>query len=254
MEMTGESRIEAPRDRVWQALNDPEVLKASIDGCEELEKVSDTEFTAKVRAKVGPVSARFGGKVTLSDLDPPNGYRIAGEGTGGVAGFAKGGATVRLEEDGGATVLRYQVQATVGGKLAQIGSRLIDSTARKRADDFFARFKQHVEGSSTPGTSSGSGDAIAGASEAAPAAPSDLPSAPDLAVSREANLDAVPGQARPGPEMARAMIPPRTGPNPLDVTPGVDPARDPGAPQPTVAPSEVPPETRPTTDDPARQG
>lgn len=146
MEMKGESRIEAPRDRVWQALNDPEVLKASIEGCEELEKVSDTEFTAKVRAKVGPVSARFGGKVTLSDLNPPSGYRIQGEGTGGVAGFAKGGATVALESDGDATILRYDVQATVGGKLAQIGSRLIESTARKKADDFFAKFKSEVEG------------------------------------------------------------------------------------------------------------
>ena len=147
MEMKGESRIEAPRDRVWTALNDPEVLKASIPGCEELEKTEDGGFTAKVRAKVGPVSARFGGKVTLSDIDAPNGYRISGEGTGGAAGFAKGGAAVTLEPDGDqATILRYDVQAHVGGKLAQIGSRLIDGTARKMADDFFARFKAQVEG------------------------------------------------------------------------------------------------------------
>lgn len=146
MEMKGEYRIAAPRERVWAALNDPEVLKASIPGCEELEKTSETEMAAKVRAKVGPVSARFAGKVTLSEVDPPNGYRIDGEGTGGAAGFAKGGATVSLEEDSGDTVLRYDVNATVGGKLAQIGSRLIDSTAKKMADDFFKRFSDLAAG------------------------------------------------------------------------------------------------------------
>ncbi len=146
MDMKGESRIEAPRAKVWDALNDPEVLKASIAGCEELEKTSDNTFTAKVRAKVGPVSARFTGEVTLKDIDPPNGYTIQGEGKGGAAGFAKGGADVRLEEDGDATILSYEVNATVGGKLAQIGSRLINSTARKMADDFFAKFKEKVEG------------------------------------------------------------------------------------------------------------
>ena len=141
MEMTGEFRIPAPRERVWKALNDPEVLKQAIPGCQSIEKVSDTEFTAKVRAKVGPVSANFGGKVNLTDLDPPKAYTISGEGTGGVAGFAKGSAKVNLEEDGGeATLLRYEVQAHVGGKLAQIGSRLIDATSRKMADDFFAHF------------------------------------------------------------------------------------------------------------------
>jgi len=146
MDMTGERRIAAPRLTVWRALNDAEVLKQAIPGCEEIDKTSDTEFTAKVTAKVGPVKARFGGKVTLSDLDPPNGYRISGEGQGGGAGFAKGGAEVRLESvDGGAaTVLRYKVHATVGGKLAQIGSRLIEGTARKMADDFFDRFAAAV--------------------------------------------------------------------------------------------------------------
>lgn len=140
MDMTGERRIPASRQRVWEALNDPEILKQAIPGCQEIAKVSDTEFTAKVRAKVGPVSANFAGKVTLSDLDPPAGYTISGEGTGGVAGFARGGAKVTLDEDGGETVLRFEVQAQVGGKLAQIGSRLIDGTARKMADDFFNRF------------------------------------------------------------------------------------------------------------------
>src|SRR5690242_7763108 len=126
MEMHGERRIPAPREAVWARLNDAETLKNSIPGCQELEKTSDTEFTAKVRAKVGPVSATFTGKVTLSEIDPPNGYTISGEGQGGVAGFAKGGAKVSLEEDGGETILRYGVQAQVGGKLAQIGYRLID--------------------------------------------------------------------------------------------------------------------------------
>ncbi|MBV9859162.1 MAG: carbon monoxide dehydrogenase subunit G [Alphaproteobacteria bacterium] len=140
MEMNGEFRIPAPRDRVWEGLNDPEVLKNCIPGCQTIEKVSDTEFTAKVVAKVGPVKASFSGKVSLTDLDPPAGYTITGEGTGGVAGFAKGSAKVALEEDEGETVLRYGVQAQVGGKLAQIGSRLIDSTSRKMAAEFFGRF------------------------------------------------------------------------------------------------------------------
>src|SRR3954469_3613382 len=137
MDMTGEYRISAPRSRVWEALNDPEILKQCIPGCEEIQKQSDTEMTAKVVAKVGPVKARFGGKVTLSDIDPPNGYTISGEGSGGAAGFAKGGAQVKLSEvDGGsATLLAYTVKANVGGKLAQIGSRLIDATARKMAED-----------------------------------------------------------------------------------------------------------------------
>ena len=144
MEMQGERRIPAPRQIVWERLNDPETLKQCIPGCESVDKVSDTEFTAKVRAKVGPVSARFSGKVTLSDLDPPSGYTISGEGTGGVAGFAKGSAKVALEEDGGETVMRYGVQAQVGGKLAQIGSRLVDGTARKLANQFFDRFAAAV--------------------------------------------------------------------------------------------------------------
>ncbi|HEX7970018.1 MAG TPA: carbon monoxide dehydrogenase subunit G [Stellaceae bacterium] len=146
MDMTGEFRIPAPRQKVWEALNDPEILKQSIPGCEEIEKLSDTQLAAKVTAKVGPVKARFGGKVTLSDLDPPNGYKITGEGSGGAAGFAKGGATVRLADDGAASLLTYTVEAHVGGKLAQIGSRLIDATARKMADDFFTRFSEAVGG------------------------------------------------------------------------------------------------------------
>jgi len=154
MDMSGEFRIPAPRQRVWEALNDSEVLKRAIPGCETIEKVSDTEFTAKVVAKVGPVRATFNGKVTLSDLDPPNSYTIAGEGTGGVAGFAKGSAKVDLREEDGATVLHYTAQAHVGGKLAQIGSRLIDATARKMAEDFFGRFVAAV--APDPAASAGS--------------------------------------------------------------------------------------------------
>src|SRR3569623_2342962 len=121
MDMTGEHWINAPRQDVWAALNDPEVLKQSIAGCEELNKTSDTEFQAQVTAKVGPVKAKFGGKVPLSDLDPPTGYTISGEGSGGAAGFAKGGAKVRLEDAPDGTLLKYEVHAQIGGKLAQIG-------------------------------------------------------------------------------------------------------------------------------------
>jgi len=146
MKMTGEYRIAAPRQEVWRALNDPEVLKVSIPGCETLEKTSDSGFAAKVKAKVGPVSASFTGEVTLSDLNPPESYTISGEGKGGAAGFAKGGAKVHLTEDGEATLLSYEVNAQVGGKLAQIGSRLIDGTAKKMADQFFTRFAEEVSG------------------------------------------------------------------------------------------------------------
>jgi uncharacterized protein len=151
MDMTGEYHIPAPRQRVWEGLNDPNVLKECIPGCESVEKVSDTEFTAKVVAKVGPVRAAFGGKVTLSDLTPPESYTIAGEGTGGVAGFAKGSAKVDLVEEDGGTLLKYAAQAHVGGKLAQIGSRLIGATARKMADDFFGHFAGVVGGEAAGG-------------------------------------------------------------------------------------------------------
>jgi carbon monoxide dehydrogenase subunit G len=146
MDMTGEYRIPAPRQKVWEALNDPEILKQCIPGCEEIVLTTPTEWTAKVTAKIGPVKARFSGKVTLTDIDPPNGYKITGEGTGGAAGFAKGGAAVKLADDGTGTLLSYTVESQVGGKLAQIGSRLIESTSRKMADDFFSKFVEIVGG------------------------------------------------------------------------------------------------------------
>ena len=140
MEMNGEYRIEASREKVWAALNDTEILKKSIPGCEEINRLSETEMTATVVAKVGPVKAKFTGQVTLSDLNPPNSYRISGEGKGGAAGFAKGGANVSLESDGDSTILSYSVDATVGGKLAQLGARLIDGTAKKLAGDLNSIF------------------------------------------------------------------------------------------------------------------
>lgn len=144
MEIKGEYKIAAPRDKVFAALNDQEILKACIPGCESLDKLSDTEMTAKVRLRIGPVSAAFSGKVTLSDIDAPNGYKITGEGQGGVAGFAKGGAVVKLADDGGNTVLTYDVDAQVGGKIAQVGARLIAGTSKKLADQFFGKFAEMV--------------------------------------------------------------------------------------------------------------
>ena len=139
--MSGEFVLPADKATVWAKLNDAETLKASIPGCESLEKLSDTELQAAVKVKIGPVSARFKGKVNLTDIDAPNSYRISGQGDGGIAGFAKGGANVRLAEvDGGGTKLHYDVDAQVGGKIAQLGGRLIDSTAKKLADEFFANF------------------------------------------------------------------------------------------------------------------
>jgi carbon monoxide dehydrogenase subunit G len=144
MTMTGEVQLPATREVVWEKLNDTEVLKACIPGCEELTKNSDTEFQAVAVIKIGPVKARFKGKVQLSDLDPPNGYKISGEGEGGVAGFAKGGATVALTEKDGGTLLSYNVEAQIGGKLAQLGQRLVNGAAKKVADEFFKNFAGQV--------------------------------------------------------------------------------------------------------------
>ena len=161
MEFAGEYLIAAPRQTVWDALTDPEILKQCIPGCDTLEMTSDTQMTATVTAKVGPVKATFKGAITLADIDPPNGYTISGQGKGGAAGFAKGGAKVSLEDaDGGGTLLRYEVEAMVGGKLAQIGSRLIDATAKKMSREFFGAFAQIVAVEDTT------------PAQAAPAAPS----------------------------------------------------------------------------------
>jgi carbon monoxide dehydrogenase subunit G len=146
MTMTGEVQLPANRDTVWAKLNDADVLKACIPGCEELTKTSDTEFHAVAVSKIGPVKARFKGTVNLTDLDPPNGYRISGQGDGGVAGFAKGGATVALSDKDGGTLLTYNVEAQIGGKLAQLGQRLVNGAAKKVADEFFANFAKAVGG------------------------------------------------------------------------------------------------------------
>jgi enoyl-CoA hydratase/carnithine racemase/carbon monoxide dehydrogenase subunit G len=169
MELNDQIRLEASREAVWAALNDPDVLKACIPGCESLEKVSDTEFVSNVVVKVGPIRAKFAGKVTLSDIVPLVSYRLTGEGQGGVAGFAKADITVRLDPEGPATtVLHYAVSANIGGKIAQLGSRMIDSTARKLADQFFASFNEAVLSQNS-------------AQAAAPAAATAAPSAADAA-------------------------------------------------------------------------
>lgn len=171
MNISGEHTIKAPRATVWAALNDPETLKGSIAGCEELVRDGDG-FTATVVAKVGPVKARFGGRITLGDIDPPNGYTITGEGQGGTAGFAKGGARVNLAEaPGGGTVLSYTATAQIGGKLAQIGSRLIEGTARKMAEDFFGAFAGIVESQVASANGDGAGEVPAPDAPEAPETP-----------------------------------------------------------------------------------
>jgi len=145
MDMNGSQTINAPTDAVWRGLNDPDILRQCIPGCEALEKTSDTDMTATVVLKVGPVKARFEGAVQLSNLNPPHSYTISGEGKGGMVGFAKGGADVSLaEQPDGTTVLTYSVKADVGGKIAQLGARLIDSTAKKLAEQFFSTFTEKV--------------------------------------------------------------------------------------------------------------
>lgn len=149
MTMTGEVVLPAGKEIVWAKLNDAEVLKACIPGCQSLEKSDDTHFSAVAKVKLGPVSATFKGKVELQDMDPPNGYRIVGEGEGGVAGFAKGGASVRLSDVPEGTKLTYDVEANIGGKLAQLGSRLVNGVAKKMADEFFANFAAQVKAGNT---------------------------------------------------------------------------------------------------------
>lgn len=144
MEMSGQKLIPETRETVWKALNDPEILRNCVPGCQTLNKTSGTEMEATASMKVGPVSAKFGGKISLSELNPPESYRITGEGQGGVAGFAKGSARIRLEEVDGGTMLNYSVDAQVGGKLAQLGGRLIDATARKMSEAFFEKFASEI--------------------------------------------------------------------------------------------------------------
>ncbi|WFE88305.1 carbon monoxide dehydrogenase subunit G [Roseibium porphyridii] len=146
MDISGNQTIMAGREDVWRALNDPDVLRACIPGCQSLDKTSDTQMSAEVTTKIGPVKAKFKGAVTLENINPPESYSINGEGIGGVAGFAKGGADVKLSEVEGGTLLEYVAKAHVGGKLAQLGSRLVESTARKMADEFFTKFSEMVVG------------------------------------------------------------------------------------------------------------
>jgi uncharacterized protein len=148
MEMSGEQLVPAPQKAVWDALNDPQMLKACVPGCESIEPIGENAYQVLMVARVGPVSAKFKGKLTLSDIRPPQSYSIAFEGQGGPAGFAKGGAQVRLSEKDNGTALAYDVKASVGGKLAQIGSRLVDAAAKKIADDFFRNFNEKVSAQS----------------------------------------------------------------------------------------------------------
>ncbi len=150
MKMSGEKILNAPQARVWTALNDPDTLRQSIPGCESFQQQPDGSYRATVAAKIGPVQARFNGTVRLSDLNPPNGYTISGEGSGGAAGSAKGGAKVRLEPAAGGTRLTWNADAQISGKLAQIGSRLIESTANHMAGQFFDRFGQIIAGDTPP--------------------------------------------------------------------------------------------------------
>lgn len=162
MEMTGDQLIPALQAEVWRGLNDPDVLKACISGCESIEKLTDTEYTVVTTAAIGPVKAKFRGKLRLADLDPPNSYSLSFDGQGGAAGFAKGSAKVSLATEATGTRLSYTVNAQVGGKLAQIGSRLIDGVAKKLADDFFAAFNQNIAGPAPPAAEP-SAEAVPGA-------------------------------------------------------------------------------------------
>ena len=164
MEMKGEQLIPAPQQVVWDALNEPEVLKACVPGCESIEKSGDNEYQVLMVARVGPVSAKFKGKLTLSDINPPSSYSISFEGQGGAAGFAKGSAQVRLSSAGAHTKLSYEVKANVGGKLAQIGSRLVDAAAKKVADDFFRNFNEKAASLQRPGAEAHEEDHAAAAS------------------------------------------------------------------------------------------
>jgi len=210
MEMTGEQRIAAPRQRVWEALNDPEILKQCIPGCQSIEKSDENTFSARVKAKVGPVNSTFSGNVTLSDLNPPESYTISGQGSGGAAGFAKGSAHVSLEDDGAETVLRYKVDAQVGGKLAQVGQRLIQSTANKYAKQFFDTFTEKVGAAQTAKTTTEQ-EAEARASSAGTASAQPAPTADESAQVHTAEGAATPA-AEATPEQPAAGEAPASSP------------------------------------------
>ena len=183
MEMSGEERIAATQQQTWAALNDPEILKACVPGCESIERITDNEYQVLMVARVGPVSAKFKGKLALSDLNPPNSYALAFEGQGGAAGFGKGSAQVQLAPEGDGTLLTYQVKASVGGKLAQIGSRLVDAAAKKISKDFFAAFNEKV------GAQHGAGGGNGGAHDAHEShTPGPVPRDPDLPKVSNASL------------------------------------------------------------------
>jgi uncharacterized protein len=150
MKLDGEVLLPAAREQVWKCLNDPEILMKCIPGCERLERKSDTCMSATSKLKIGPITAKFGGSVTFSDIDPPNGYKISGEGEGGVAGFAKGSAVVKLLEQEGGTLLSYVVEVQIGGKIAQLGQRLITGTAKKLSDKFFSDFASQMSEEAAP--------------------------------------------------------------------------------------------------------
>ncbi len=208
MKMNGEFRVPTDRETVWRALNDPEVLKECLPGCQEIEKTSETEMSATLVIKVGPVKATFKGGVTLSDIDPPNGYTLSGQGQGGTAGFASGEAKVRLVEENGATLLQYECDAKVGGKLAQIGSRLIDSTAKKLAKQFFDSLAEKLGGGEEAEAA-----AAEPAQETAAAAPAEPAPSPDPA----------PASPEPEPAAAPADAPAESAPAP-DAGPALPPA------------------------------
>jgi carbon monoxide dehydrogenase subunit G len=175
MEMTGEQRIAASRQRVWEALNDPEVLRACIPGCQSLEREGENGFIAVAEVKIGPIGARFKGNVTLNDLDPPNGYTIEGSGNGGVAGNAKGAAKVRLSDDGDGTLVSYEVDAQVGGRMAQLGGPIIDATAKQLAGKFFSRFGEVVTGGVVPAAPAAAPASAAATPAAVATAPAGAP-------------------------------------------------------------------------------
>ncbi|MBL8383512.1 MAG: carbon monoxide dehydrogenase subunit G [Burkholderiales bacterium] len=173
MELTGSQTLPVSQAIAWDALNDPEILKAAITGCDELLRVSDTEFSAAVTSAIGPVKARFKAKLTLSEVDAPHSYKIRFDGQGGAAGFGKGEAKVRLTPEGAATRLDYTAQASVGGKLAQIGSRLVDAAAKKLADDFFTKFNAELARRFAPAAPAAAAPAVAATAPAAGAHPGD---------------------------------------------------------------------------------